>query len=162
MESKRLLGPPRTLVVVAVIAILAAIAGLVIAPGPVSVSFAALTALAAWRLLGLAVYLNGNELVVRNILRTYRFSVSQVDVRARVVDPRKEFYSAGEPDGYPDLPTATGDNTAQVAKWYELVEGKDRYSLDALMGRAPSDHEHLAIELRQEILSARDMGDDVL
>lgn len=144
------------------IAILAAIAGLVIAPGPVSVSFAALTALAAWRLLGLAVYLNGNELVVRNILRTYRFSVSQVDVRARVVDPRKEFYSAGEPDGYPDLPTATGDNTAQVAKWYELVEGKDRYSLDALMGRAPSDHEHLAIELRQEILSARDMGDDVL
>ena len=160
MESKRLLGPPHTLVVVAGIGIIAAIAGLVITPGPVSAFFAALVALAAWRLLGLAVHLNGNQLVVRNILRTRRFSVSHVDIRARVVDPRKEFYSAGEPDGYPDIPTATGDNTPQAAKWYELVEGKDRYSVDALMARKPKDHEHLAIELRQEILAARDTQDD--
>lgn len=121
--------------------------------------FAAVAALAAWRLLGVAVYLNGRELIVRNIQRTFRFSVSHVDIRARVVDPRKEFYSPGLGDDYPDVPTATGDNTAQAAKWYELVDGDERYSVDALMARSPKNHERLAFELRQEILSFRTTED---
>lgn len=159
MGSTRLLGPPPTLVFIACVMVAAAIAGLAIAPGLVSMFFAAVAALAAWRLFRVAVYLNGPELVVRNIQRTFRFSVSHVEIRARVVDPRKEYYSAGLSDDYPDVPTATGDNTPQAAKWYELVAGNERYSVDALMTRAPRNHERLAFELRQEILSLRTTED---
>lgn len=159
MESTRLLGPPPTLVVIASVAVAAAISGLTISPGPVSMFFAALAALVAWRLIGVAVYLKGRELVVRNIQRTFRFSVSDVDIRARVVDPRREFYSPGLADDYPDVPTAPGDNTPKAAKWYELVDGNQRYSVDALMARAPRNHERLAFELRKEILSSQSTED---
>ena len=108
-----------------------------------------------WRLLGLFVSLDRGQLVVRDILRTNRFPVNEVDIRARVVDPRREMYSTGVPDGYPDIPTASDDNTAQTAKWYELMHSKDRYSIDALMGRSPANHERLALGLRQEILAAQ-------
>ena len=41
---------------------------------------------------------------------------------------------------------------------YELIEGKERYSVDALMGRIPQTHERLARQLRREIIDARDIG----
>lgn len=141
--------------VVAVVALVAAIAGTLIERGPTSLVFAVLAALVAWRLLGLSVSLGDGKLIVRDILRTRRFPVNQVDIRARVVDPRREMYSAGEPAAYPDIPTASDDNTVQTAKWYELVHGEDRYSIDALMARSPANHEHLAWQVRQEILAAQ-------
>ncbi len=140
---------------VAVVVLVAAIAGTLIERGPISFVFAGVAVPVAWRLLGLRVSLDGGELVVRDILRTKRFPLNQIDIRARVVDPRREMYSAGDPAAYPDIPTASDDNTVQTAKWYELVHGQDRHSIDALMARSPANHEHLAWQLRQEILAAR-------
>ncbi len=111
-----------------------------------------------WRLLGLSVSLERGDLVVRNILKTFRFPPAEVDIRARVVDPRLEYYTPGDSTGYPEVPTAAGDNTPQAAKWYELVHGKDRYQIDALMGRWSANHERLALELRSQILAAPDIA----
>lgn len=154
VDSNRLVGPPVAFKAVAVVALIAATAGTLIEQGPISLVFAALAILLAWRLLGLSVSLEDGELIVRDILRTRRFPVNEIDVRARIVDPRREMYSAGDPAGYPEIPTASDDNTVQTAKWYELVHGKDRYSIDALMARSPANHEHVAWRLRRGILAA--------
>ena len=157
MQSKRLFGPPLAFMVLSGIVIVAATTGVLVGKGPVSVVFAALAALAVWRLLGVSVDLAGTELIVRNILRTFRFPVSEVDIRARVVDPRREMYAAGDTEGYPEIPTAADDNTPQAAKWYVLEHRDNRHLVDALMARAPANHERMAWQLRQEILAARDI-----
>lgn len=144
-------------VVGATVAFAGPLAATLIDPGPTQLVFLVGGSLVAWRLLRSSVWLDGRRLIVRNILKTGRFDVGDIDVRARVVDPRVEFYSAGNTDGFPEIPTASDDNTARRAKWYELVYGGDRYSIDALMGRSPSHHEQLAWRLRQEIQAARDV-----
>ena len=156
MDPSRFIGPPLMAMVFSSTVLVAATAGLVAYPGPASIAFAAVAALVVWRLFRLAVYFDGSELVVRNTLRTYRFPVTGVDIRARVVDPRVEYYSSGDSAGHPGIPAAADDNTPQAAKWYELVHGDDRYQIDALMGRTPTHHERLAWELRKQILAARD------
>ena len=155
MESRRLLGPPLTFIVVSAIAVVAATTGLAIEQGPVSIVFAALAALVTWRLIGVSVDLAGAELIVRNILRTFRFPVSQIEIQPRVVDPRREGYAAGSAAETPDIPTASDDNTPRAAKWYMLEHGNDRYLIDALMARTPPHHEQAAWRLRQEILAVR-------
>ena len=160
MENKRVLGPPLFYTMVAGVALVAATVGVLVEKGPISLAFAAFAVVVAWRLFGLSVSFDGGELAVRNILRIFRFPVDEIDIRARVVDPRQEFYSSGGPEGYPAVPTASDDNTSRVAKWYELVHGKDLYSIDALTARSPANHEHLAWELRQQILAARDIAPD--
>ena len=157
MQPKRLVGPPLLFLVVSGIAIVAATAGVLIEKGPISVVFAAIAALAVWRLLGVSVDLAGTELIVHNVLRTFRFPASQVDIRARVVDPRRETYSAADTEGYPEIPAAADDNTPQAAKWYVLEHRDNLHLIDALMARTPPNHERLAWQLRQEILAARDI-----
>ncbi len=160
MAPKRLVGSPMFFLTVAGIALVAATAGLMAdRGGPGSLAFAALAALVVWRLLSLSVHFEGGELVVRNILKTFRFPAKDVDIRARVVDPRVEYYSSGDSAAYPDIPTAAGDNTPHGAKWYELVYGNDRYQIDALMGRRSTEHERLALEIRHQILAAAPSGD---
>lgn len=155
MEPRRLIGPPLIFVVGASVALGGPLAAALIDPGPIQIVFLAGGSVVAWRLLRSSVWLDDRLLIVRNILHTFRFDVAEIDVRARVVDPRAEFYTAGNPDVLPDLPTTSDDNTAQRAKWYELERDGDRYSIDALMGRSPPNHEQLAWRIRQEILAVR-------
>lgn len=162
MNNRRLLGPPLTFVVLSGLGIAIATVALLIDQGPVWVAFGALVALAVWRTLGASVTMEGDELVVRNVLRTFRLPIAEIDIRPRVVDPRLEYYAAGDTTGLSEIPTASDDNTAQSAKWYVLEHGKDRYFIDALMGRWPANHERLAWRLRQEIRAARgEAGDGV-
>lgn len=157
MEPNTVLGPPLFFKVVAGMALAGATAGVLVEKGLISLAFAALAVVVAWRLFGLSVSFDEGFMVVRNILRTIRFPVDEIDIRARVVDPRREAYSSGNPGVYEELPTASDDNTSRAAKWYELVHGKDLHSIDALTARSPANHERLALELRQQILAARDV-----
>lgn len=155
MNSRRLLGPPLTFIVLSGVAVSGATAGLLIEQGPISVVFAALAGLVIWRLLGVSVDLAGTELIVRNILRTFRFPVNQIDIQPRVVDPRREGYAAGSAVEAPEIPTASDDNTPRAAKWYMLEYDNDRYLIDALMARTPPNHEQAAWRIRRDILAAR-------
>ena len=158
MRSERLLGPPLSFVVISGLTLAAVRAGLWVEVGTVSVAFAALAALVAWRLLGVSVSCEGSAIVVRNILNTFRLPANEIDIRARVVDPRREQYSVGATDGYPEIPTTADDNTVNAAKWYLLEYGSARYQIDALMGRSPANHERLAFELRRRLLDIRDIA----
>lgn len=155
MESKRVLGPSLAFKLIAGLMLVAAMWWLWADSGPPSLAFAALAVVGIWRLLSVSVSFDGRDMVTRNVRETIRFSVDEVDIRARVVDPRQEMYSSGNPEGFPDIPTASDDNTSQAAKWYELIHGKDRYSIDALIARSPANHEHLAWELRRQLVAVR-------
>lgn len=156
MDNTRVIGPPMAFLVISGVAVMAATVAVVLDPRPVSVAFAALAALAVWRTLRLGVYIEGNELVIANIRKAVRVPLDEADVRARVIDPRQEGYSAASAFGYPAIPADPDDNTPRAAKWYELVHGEDRFHIDALMGRWPANHERLALQLRNTILAARD------
>lgn len=155
MNTRRLLGPPTTFVVLAGIALTIATIVVLVEPGPVQIGIAVALGALAWRTLSASVTMDGDELVVRNVLKTFRLPIGELDLRPRVVDPRSEYYTPGLATGFPGIPTASDDNTPQAAKWYLLEHGKERYFIDALMGRTPSNHEQHAWRLRQEIVAAR-------
>lgn len=144
-----------TFVVLSVLAVAIATVALLFDQHPGWIAFGGLVAVSVWRTLGVSVSIDGEQLLVRNVLRTYRLPIGEIDIRPRVVDPRLEYYASASTAGLPAIPTASGDNTAQAAKWYMLEHGEDRYFIDALMGRWPTNHERLAWKLRQEIFAAR-------
>lgn len=152
MEPYSIAGPSLVFKVSATVLFAAGAAGLLLVPGLASLVFGGLAVLVAWRLLSVFVSLEGRELVVRNTWGVKRFPIDEIDVRARVVDPRLERYFAGKRG---ELPTAADDNTVQVAKWYELAQGEEIHSIDALAGRSPANHERIALELRRQILAER-------
>ena len=155
MDSERVLGSPPAYRVFATLALVAATVGLLVETGLASLAFVVLAVVVAWRLFGLSVSFEGEEMVVRNILKTARFPVDEIDIRARVVDPRREAYSPGR---YPEPSDAPDDNTSPAAKWYELIHGEELHSIDALAARSPAHHELLALELRRHILNHREVG----
>lgn len=155
MEPKLVVGPSLVFKLMAGVLVAVGLAGMLFAGGAASLMIGALALFVAWRLLGVFVVVDAGALVVRNIWWTKRFPVGEVDVRARVVDPRGERYFPGEPGGTREIPTASDDYTVKAAKWYEVAHGDDVHSIDALAGRNPPNHERLALKLRHQVLAAR-------
>ncbi len=150
MDTKRLLGPPIVAWILAAGLVVAALIILGTASGIERIFLVVLTALLIWRSLSLSVELDGDELVVTNLLKTYRFDVDAIEVEPRVVDPPVELT---DPDF--EIETRPDDNTRRAAKRYVLKHGESLHYIDSLMGRSKKNHERLAWELRQEIKAAR-------
>lgn len=126
--------------------------------GPGSLVRMLIGAVIAWRLLGVAVYIDGSHLVSRNVIGTDRFPLDEVDIRPSVVDIRQDMPWVPPTTNMEDVPMMEDDNTPQSAKRYVLVHDGELHNLDALIGRMPLNHEKQALELRKEILRARREG----
>jgi len=155
MNSVRLLGPPVVASALGILASIWAVAEIAYFAGPGSLVRLMLALVIAWRLLGVAVYLRGNEIVARNVIGSERFPLNEIDVRPKVIDTRQDMAWLPPTQDTEQVPTMSDDNTPRTAKRYLLVHGESTYNLDALIGRMPRNHEQEALALRQRILDAR-------
>lgn len=140
---------------IGLIAAVWAVLELVYGDGPGPIIRMLIAAVIAWRLLGVAVYVGGDQLVVRNVAGTSRFPLDEVDVRPRVLDIREDMPWVPPTTDISDVPVMADDNTPRAAKRYVLEHDGTLHNLDALIGRMPHNHEQRALRLRQEIVRAR-------
>ena len=149
MQSTRLLGPPRLFWVMSAIIALVTLVDLTILLSEYRFLFAGLAVVVIWRIMRIGVFLEGEQVVVRNMIKTRRFFVGDVDIRPLVTDP-----SMKGDDDPPDRSTAEGDLPPRIDTRYVLAHGADHHEIEALMGRSAADHAREALALREAIIDA--------
>lgn len=159
MQSTRLVGPSSLYWITSTVVVAITVADLAIIRSAGSFLWAGLAALFIWRALGVGVFLEGDQLVVRNTTKTLRFQLGDVDIQPVVTDSPIDSTDREGSDGQPELSKAAEDNKQRVATRYVLTVGEDHHQIDALMGRTATSHERLAGELRQAII--REAGRDL-
>ncbi len=120
-------GPPVLAKVVTAVAAVVGAASLDAWPNPVAISVTVLAAMVAWRLSQLAIIIEGDDLVVRNLFATSRIPLASAEVQRVNTDLRTRTAWGGHAISGDFIPKMDDDNMTTNAT---LVRINDRSNSD--------------------------------
>lgn len=114
-----------------------------------------LAALIVWSFLRVGVWIDGEQLVMRNMWRTHRFPVDGVRLLAGQVDDISDFdrFTGGYANHFR---AEVGDSFAdRTFLRHCLVADGEQYDIDAMFGRTPRSQRQAADKIRQALEGTR-------
>ncbi len=118
-------GPPALAKFAGVIAIAAAGFSVFAWPSPLAIAVTTLAAVIAWRLSRLAIVIEGEDLVLRNLFATTRIPLANADVRRANTDLRTRTAWGGHVIPPHSIPKMDDDNMQTEATLIRIVDRAD-------------------------------------
>jgi hypothetical protein len=153
MTKIKILGPPLLAKLAAGVALLIIARSLIAWDTATSLSALAVAVPAVWRILRLGVFMDENEVEVRNLITTHRIDRPDARFTRRKSDLRTRTFWGGHVipphDAIPKMSDDTMQTETKVMYIADLSDKGNDAHIDAGFGRSPASYETIAARLEE-------------
>lgn len=156
--THKIVGPAPIMKAIGVIAAVIGFLALLGFPDPVAISLAIPAVLIAWRFLGLAINIDGSDLVMRNLFYSQRIPLDRVQINWSSRDIRTSLLNTAQAAKPSAIPKLADDHTPTDMKVVQITDTADPDTLgfsQCFVGVVPAKQEAFYNKLSDAVIAAQ-------